>query len=368
MKLDKIILNIAKSGLKSQNPNGSMEAGVNGPWNDFDTPVRNTSNWLKIFLYCYKNSKETIFLKSSKKCLNYLISKESIPYHISFHCRKNTNKKSTNGLIGQAWALEALYEYYSYFKEDKIAEIFNKIASSHDYDEKKHLWKEMEIDGSNKSVCLTFNQQLWFAVTLLKAKKILNRINRKRAIDFINNIENTISTYENGLILHPIILSEINALFANKFLKIAKINLDKKLRNEKILNLSIGYNLFNIYAFAMLEGIEPKSNFLKSKKFKKIIEYSFTDEFINKLNKNEYSYQYNAPGFEFPIILNHFCKDKKKIINMSKFFIQKQFDLTFDKNCFEFNKNTCDSKTLTGRIYELTRIPKDMIEEIEINI
>ena len=367
-KLSKIILEVAIAGSRRQRKDGSMIPGKNGPWNDLDTPVRNTANWLKIFLYCYKNCKDAIFLESGKKCFNYLISEEAIPHQLAFYCRKNTNKNNSNGLIGQAWVIESLHESIDYFDKKKSIDLINKVASAHEYDSEKHLWKEMMTDGSEKKICSTFNQQLWFGITLFRARKFLTKKNKKNIDDFLKNIKNTISTYESGMILHPIIFPNIKNAILKRVLKKIKIKFDKKIKSKKIIDLSIGYNLFNIYALAMLKETGVNYIFLNSRMFKKILNYSLSENFTIKLNKNIYSYQYNAPGFEIPIILNSFFNNKKKVIEISKPIIQRQFDLTFDEKNHKFSKNTCDPETLTARLYELTRLPREILNKIEINI
>ena len=44
-----IFLDSCKRALKLQNPKGEMPAGHNGPYQDPETPIRNTAHWIVSF-------------------------------------------------------------------------------------------------------------------------------------------------------------------------------------------------------------------------------------------------------------------------------------------------------------------------------
>jgi len=73
---------LTKSAIKAlslQQKDGSMPAGHNGPYNDLETPVRNTGHWLMTFLKVYEITKEIRFLNAATKALCYLLSKQVRP-------------------------------------------------------------------------------------------------------------------------------------------------------------------------------------------------------------------------------------------------------------------------------------------------
>ena len=142
---------------------------------------------------------------------------------------------------------------------------------------------------------------------------------------------------------------------------------EKEIYDQEIYR-SIGYHSFNMYAFSILKSQIPKHQFWESELINKAINYVLTDSYRNSLNNNEYGYPYNPPGFEIPYAL-YVLKNmsKKDLIEISKYWINKQFNKCFNKESFMMDRNTKDALTHTARIYELTRLPDSILKEILIN-
>jgi hypothetical protein len=317
-----------------------MPSGHNGPWNDQDTPVRNTANWLKTFLFVYNKTKDKRFLFASEKALNYLLSGKARPFNATFYCRNGNNKNKTNGLIGQAWTLEALIDYYNFSRNYKILNIIEDIFLLHKFDYENGLWYEMNLDGSVNQFCRTYNQQLWFATIASEISPLPKKIRKKINI-FINNLEKNTHIYINGLIKHRFPPKNDN------FFKKAK-----RRREEK--ELSIGYHSFNLYAFAILKKRYPDHFFWKSKKFQKILEYTQSLNYKKNLVYNKYSFSYNVTGVEVALALNTFKEGKK---NLEQEWLEKQFRNHYNIETNLMELNTSDPETLSARIYEAKRMP-----------
>ena len=87
IRLNKIIVGSAESGLKFQREDGSFPPGHNGPWNNPETPVRATSHWAILMLKAYELTKNKKFKEAAQKSGDYLIDKKNRPFNFSFFCK-----------------------------------------------------------------------------------------------------------------------------------------------------------------------------------------------------------------------------------------------------------------------------------------
>jgi len=306
-------------GLRLQRKDGSFPAGRNGPWGDDDTPVRNTANWLKTFLFSYQQTNDNRFLNASNEALLYLLSGITRPYSLTFLCR--TNRNECNGLIGQAWVLGGLEYYHRLFKVPKVLTVIKNNLCSHKFDEGRGLWYELNIDGSPRRICSTFNQQLCFSLVTFAAQ-------RKR---FIEKLDKNFSIYRSGLIKHVI------------------TGRQRKRR-------AVGYHSFNLYGFALLKEAYPNLPLWQSKKFQKALTYAQSPAYKKAIDKSPYGYPYNMTGIEIAYALYAFTGI------LHKEWIVEQFRRHFDFETFLMSKNTSDPETLQARIYEAIRLPDVKIE------
>src|SRR5699024_2429091 len=106
---------------------GFVIGGHNGPYYDKETPVRNTSHIASVLLYYYEQTKQEKYYNAILECGNFLLSKDARPYNYTFYCRLDENKDKSNGIIGQAWAIEGLISVYKATKEIKYLNLAQKI-------------------------------------------------------------------------------------------------------------------------------------------------------------------------------------------------------------------------------------------------
>src|SRR5690606_20685562 len=118
--LHELLVKSAEKALTLLQQNGAMPPGHNGPYNDPETPVRNTSHWLIIFLKTFAITEDKRFEQAAANCLSYITSSDARPHGFTFWHRTKKGKDSTNGVIGQAWGIEALVEAYKVFGEKEI--------------------------------------------------------------------------------------------------------------------------------------------------------------------------------------------------------------------------------------------------------
>lgn len=357
LSLEDIVVKSATKGLSLQDKLGAMPAGKNGPWNENQTPVRNTSHWLITFLKAYNLTDDQKFLSAAQRCLHYLESNEVRPLKSTFYCRINSNKDFCNGLIGQAWVLKALITSAEYLNEKKYIRLAEEIFNMHDFDFKKGLWKTRNVDGSMGSICLTVNQQLWFAAIGALIYMHTNNSEIKNKVDrFFININKYIGLTAKGRIKHT-----ISNYYSLKGIY-EKVSRRKKL--EHFTRLEIGYHSFNLYALGYFYNINPDHPYWKLKKTKELVrkslKYTDSKEYRDSIDENPFALSYNPAGFEIAYGIDTFAKYLGNQVNKrtSEKWISLQMEKHFDSTNLLMSKDTLDSDTLAARIYQVTDLIK----------
>ncbi|MFW6016024.1 MAG: hypothetical protein ACOCRK_06265 [bacterium] len=382
-EINDIIEDIANKYHKQIIKLGYVLPGRNGPYNDNETPVRNTAHALMIFRYMYDLTEDSKYYEAIIKAANYLVSDEARPMKATFYCRKNREKDLSNGLIGQAWVIEGLAEAFKVTSKEEYLNQALEVFLLHPFDYKKGLWKIVNVDGSIKSFDMTFNHQLWFAASGAILYNLIAKVEIKKSLDvFFHKLDNNLSIYNCGLIKHKIAftssLPEKIILSARLF----KYSLIKYIKNKSMIYKENGYHIFNVYAFALIKDHGFEYDFFETNRFSIILDYAFSNKLMctlqlnnyksdinhltlkdSDLDVNRYGFPYNSPGFELAYIYQIFKgKLDYKEINIDK-ILKKHIDLTYDYNKKSFSRNTEDEATLTARIYELTRcLDKNYLE------
>lgn len=353
MNLYDLILRSAEAAITYQKNNGSFPAGHNGPYLDAETPVRNTSHWLIILLKAYKISQNQKYIDGAKQALEYLLSSEARPMNATFWHRKNSEKDFSNGLIGQAWTIEALIYAYKFFDDPKVLKEAQKVFLLHPYNRQAGGWRIVNVDGSHKGLDSTFNHQLWFAAagSLLIGAGVQEV---KSSVDnFLNRLNDHLKLYRDGLIKHisPFFLNEG---LQNKAYKIYKHIRKNYNRLDYIRKKSVGYHGFNLHGFALIKKELPAHPVWKNPKISKVFEYAKSEKFWNEIENSKYGFPYNPPGFEIAYALQEFELANEDQISA---WVSRQI-----KNCYNFESglmslcNTKDEHTLAARMYEATRL------------
>lgn len=135
-----LLVKSANEALRKQNSNEAMPAGQNGPYGDAETPVRNTAHWLFSFCRLYKRTQNKVFYEAAQKAADYLLSSEARPMGASFWCRKNPEKDFCNGVMGQAWVIEALVEAARVLKRQECYRLAEEVFLLHPWDGMRCLW------------------------------------------------------------------------------------------------------------------------------------------------------------------------------------------------------------------------------------
>ncbi|MCU4753665.1 agl cluster protein AglQ [Halobacteria archaeon AArc-curdl1] len=383
VKLNEILLQVVEYGLERQKENGSMPAGHNGPYSDPETPVRNTSHWLIIFLNAYEQNGDVRFRNAAERAIEYLQSEEARPNCATFYHRNSCGKDRCNGVVGQAWTIEALTVAGQLLNQQKLISIAKDVFLLHPFNESVGYWKKVDIDGDILGIDLTFNHQLWFAAAggLLVRHGTTSEEIEKQVLTFLDHLERNISIRSSGLIYHrsvPNFGFETVATLARDDLKLFILstlewtNLTESrvlsaflnsrfapvrrapLSGEEHINKSIGYHSFNLYALALLYQSFPDHKFWSTNTFEAILSYADSQMYIVGLHDNKFGYAYNPPGFEIPFALQTFRGNETH--NQQKDWLTRQLELTYNPETKRLDRNNIDPETLTARLYEATRL------------
>lgn len=351
-QLYELLVSTASKSLELKDRNYAyFSPGHNGPYKDPETPVRNTAHWCITFLKVYEITGNKNFLDAANKCGEYLISKEARPMESVFFCRKNPEKDFANGLVGQAWAIEALVELYKTTSDSKYIELAKDIFLLHTYDKKYGAWIRRNVDGSFNDFDRTFNHELWFAAAGGMLAEYNDEI-KAQVSHFMNILEGHFEIYRDGCIRHKgmFLLKSREEVLKRVARKIFESPGSRKYMRMK----SVGYHGFNLYAFALLKKVFPKHSFWNSTKFKKALAFAASDHFKKELSDSKYGFPYNPPGFEMAFAFQEFNYLSEKEISE---WVSWQL-----KTCYNFETNlmteggTFDKETAAARIYEATRL------------
>lgn len=350
MTLHEIIVLSAASALPLQSETGAMPAGHNGPYQDEETPVRNTAHWAIVFLKAHEISEEEKYINAAKKCLEFLMSKEARPMGATFFCRKNPHKDLTNGIVGQAWAIEALIQLSEATSNQEALDLALEVFKFHPFVERFGAWKRVNVEGSYNSMDVTFNHQLWFAaIGGILGMKTQDEETLKMVRIFLDRLDQNLAVYSNGLIRH-------------KYYKYLKGSWPGKLNNAYMMTKvpakymkmkSVGYHSFNLYGFALLKLSYPEHDFWSSRKFQMSIRYAQSDAYWEQIDSSKYGFPYNPPGIETAFALQVFGGEAALIQK----WLDRQFQTTWDpqRQMLDAGENF-DSNTAGARLYEATRI------------
>lgn len=355
--LSDFFLKSAEVGLQDQKTDGSMPPGRNGPHNDPETPVRNTSHWLIFFLKAYQLSGDPRFEKSAQRCLYWLMSKKARPGAGVFHHRMNPEKDAANGLMGQAWTMEALVYAWNHFKEPGCLKIAEELFLLHYYDSEVQCWRIADLDGSPLSFDRTFNHQLWFASAGWQLIEAGVDSVKESTEHFTRNIGKNISLYRDGVIRHYPYGYSRKETVRRKAGRFAH-NLKELFGTDKALySHSVGYHAFNTYALRVISGHCPEAPFFATSEWKRAVRVFADSDFQSTMVQSKFGYPYNPPGIEAAVTLEGsgvFPKETEE--QLIQTWLGNQFRISFNFETRRMSLNTPDPVTLHARMYELWRL------------
>ena len=369
MKIDEEILHIAinKSNDFINNFNRYCvdlpELSHNGPYFDNENSTRiilhyyNTVNTLNELSF---NEVYEAFLTKVEKLIK---DKKLVSNNGVYPFREKKGKDSVNGVLGPAWVLETLVSMYKRTGDNSFLEEAKRIIMSNKYDYKNHVWYTKDTNIINDRIDMTFNHQLWYAAQFGKVAFLLND---KQLInifsDFMSNLNKLFKINRHGRIHHDLILvGNVKSLMKSN-IKVLVYNLLEIFSKPSMKYKENGYHSFNMVAMVDIYNLNRNYKFFTSTKFKKIVDYTFSDILFQELDNsnhkddinskylketniecNRYGYSYNVCGFEIAYI----CRILK-----TKFDTKKYLDKQLSFLGKDLRKNTEDSIVVGARLYE----------------
>lgn len=347
---------------------GYATAGHNGPHGHEDTPVRNTSHYLIIYSYLYKETGDDKYLAICNKFANYLTKMQQSSKSGAMYCMVSDKFDHLNGLIGQGWTIEALTYYHDICKDSKLLDTAKKIFYSQKYDWDLHLWHRIELDGTDIDVDPTYNHHVWFASCSYRLAELCNDSEIDRMIrDFLTlGAKRDFKIHSDGVLCHHINADRqvMKSIHRKAFIK--KLLTPIRFLNPKKLDpkfMEYAYHIFDFYGFCMLKEKYGDLPLFSSKEYKlaencaKNVMYLIKHNGIEAYRKfgkpfNPYGFSYNAFAFEYPYIAKacgfNDLETAEKVLAIQR-------ELMWDETTGMFSRNQPDMETWNARTYEIIR-------------
>lgn len=382
MQVINLIQEIADNKLEFIKINGHAMRGYNGPYNNQETPVRNSAHWIHTYAYLWKTTNQIKYYKAIKILARFLVEPSNYGKSGSICVRKDKRFDKTNGLIGQAWVIEALVKAAEILDDINYYEQAKKLFLLQPFNKSNNMWEVLDCNGE---ICYdtTFNHQLWFAASgsIILDFKYNQEIDKMIKLFLKEANEKLFTVYDNGLIVHvanyKLSAEERKHLkklgMKRKFLSLlsSPITVVKKKVTDKMAKyaftegLEKAYHLFDLYGFAILKSRYGEESIFSSEKFKKAVEYALCTDLVFSLMEpcgeysfNKFAFGYNSPAFEYPLICKVFGNpDKMEIYReVCKKLLEFQIMKVYDPENHSFMLAGPDSETLDARVYELIRV------------
>lgn len=372
-KYDKVIRSVGKKLIDLYKERGHVSSGINGPYDDPETEVRNLAHLIVIVsIECLKfgiTEYRDLVIRMADELLA-MKSENGI-----YKMRQKEGKDQCNGVIGHAWLVEGLIYAYRVTSNHKYIKESIRICRMHIFQPKLGLWGRPLMGNRDNAIDVTLNHQLWYAATLSELNSIINDEEFCNELDiFMRLLPKNFSTNKSGRISHVIcnrmsIKEHLKQIIKEKF-----FNVKESLNKSSYSYKEEGYHMFNLMALARLYIIDNSKSFYGLSKFSKAIKYVNSSKFILGLNNsnidldaslvnlkltqtekkvNIYGYSYNVPGFEILYVNEVYGKylDNNVVCQC----IKEQMLYTFDDNTYLFGKCVHDTNTVNYRIYEYYR-------------
>ncbi len=296
MNMPDLIVIAAEKGRKLVK-DGLYPPGYNGPWEQMETPVRNTCHWMvtnaKAFSLTGKGSYKDLVRESAKAILNPKYNPFSASYMIL-----NANTSFPNGIIGQAWVMEALVAAYACLEEPWYLELAKRLALKHRFEPSVNLWAILNIDGTTGEIHTSLNQQLWFGVMNYLVGKLANDAELLRRSELFYTSLHKYFWYSQDLIHMKINPLSIMSKRRREFQHLVKMLLTEP---KTQANATVGYLPFALFpiAYAWKQGANVSDKVISESR--RCIK-NFCALPMSKLEANWYCFTYHPTGFEVSYI------------------------------------------------------------------
>jgi hypothetical protein len=347
--LHELLARSATAGARIQRRDGSFPEGENGPYRDPETPVRNTAHWLVLLATTWLRTGEPRLREAALRAAGFLTGPEARPEGATFLCRKRAGKDACNGLVGQAWAIEALAEAAACLEADSLAKLAEEVFLRHPFDARAGLWQRVEVDGRTLGPDFTLNHQLWFAAAGALLAPLAAPEVAARARAFLDALPRGLALYRDGAMHHPVAPAAAARASPRVALRLARERFLRRGRREQ----AVGYHAFNLYALALLRTRFPDHRFWRSSCFERVWRYGGSPAFRLAVAANPYAWPYNPTGIEMAYVLRVFIPGAH---TEQERWLAEQLRRHLDPVTCLLSRATPDPRTLSARFYEAARL------------
>ena len=381
MKFKVLFLESVDRFLHDYHRNGFVTAGSNGPHNTPETALRNSSHWIISLMRAFQLTGNEHYKNSAVILGDKLLDRTFRPYGFSFLAREGKGVDRCNGLIGQAWVIEALAALHTLTDNQTYRNLGIQLAKQHKFDTRFSVWHSLDVDGTALNIDNVFNHQLWFCATATLINQRLDKVLNAHIQSFMDSLDKNLTVTESGLISHHIIriirsprvrLQGLLKHLRQGSLRHRLVTKSSKAGRGNELSANArdnGYHAFNTYAFTMLKNACPEHAFWNSTKYQKLTAYLRDPRFEEGLLGNIYGFPYNPPGFEVPYSLENLSDgESAEILEYSQIWLQRQIAFSYNPETKMMDRNCTDPATQAARLYEATRFSDRLFEMLEVDI
>lgn len=366
LTLHGLLLQGARAGVDLQRDDGSFPPGRNYSYDEPETPVRTTSQWIRTMVKAYEISDETQFLQSADNAVDYLLSDEVRPHGYTFYCRNVESKDKCNGLVGQAHVIRALSEADSILLRDDARETAEELYLLHPFSNQLGLWERIEIDGQNLSFDRTLNHQIIFASASARLIDDLEPA-EQQVTQFLDRLDSNMYIHPNGLIKHyirPSLLETLGVVARtprHRALVINEIAFHYYSHSKERKRKERGYQSVNLFHLAKLFECFPDHSFWNEQIFSKSLKYLNANrlEILNGCNVN---HGHSLQGISMAKIFSVF--QNESIENYTD-LIKHNVQVSRGSSLFSFDLDSIDENTRKALIVTLTDLPNTEIHIVD---
>lgn len=288
ISIHELLRHNAETAIDLQRTDGAFPPGRNYMYDEEETPVRTTSNWLHVLLVAHELTGDERYLAAATKAVNFLLGQEVRPHGCTFYCRKVENKDKCNGLVGQANAIRALTRAGDILGRSDAVETARDVFEVHPFDEELGLWKRVEITGENLSYDRTLNHQIIFAKAICGLAEIYSGYD-KYITAFLDGLRTNLRTHDSGLIKHYVrprpttVLRSVLRTPSEWNLAWNELTFHYYSRSNEHREKEIGYHTVNLRPLGAIKQRYQSHPFWKTEKFTRVVQYVDTPEYRSSM-------------------------------------------------------------------------------------
>lgn len=349
-------------------------AGCNGPHGDPETPLRNTAHWTILFCRLHELTGVPRYRAAAGRLADRLAADEAIAAGRVPVLRTTPTKDKANGIIGAAWLIEALAQAGTSLQRPALWTLAAGLAGFFPFDPVRRLWCTREPTGAVLGIDHTLNHQVWFAMAAAQLPQPPPQLDEAVAA-FVSTLG--VHLGAGRLLPHPVASDGLDhrrlahlggPLFDMPLLGAAIDRLrDPKLRAHARLSRmyrekQVGYLVFTLHGLARLD-LAGRSLATLRPRLARAYGLLRSRRFQAKFAASRWSYPYNPPGFEFPLVARAFgaMGDLERI---GATFYRHQIESSFDSATGTMARGTTDAATLTARLYSLSLASPDELDRL----